>query len=596
MIGTPASKAFAADNRGVSAVVGFILVFGILMLLLTIYQAQIVPQQNAQTEFEHFEETRDELVEMRNSISTAGQNDMSQFPSVTLGTTYQSRLLTVNPTPPAGTLQTSDAYNITISNGTAEHDLNISTRFLEYQPGYNEIAIGTTQYEHSVLYLDERDRGNNVSIIEDQNLLKDGTVRITALQNQFQQTGTNRVTLELYPQDEGDASAFPDPEGKPLNVSIPTQLDDDEYWDDALEDAGEMYVGVDTEAYPDDDDTYALNLSVDVEDDDEDLEVNTVGIQLEPDEDPAKNTDTESESESESETGSFSGTVLDDAGDPVDEEVTFTDENGNTLGAETPDPGDGSYEIEDVEVGEYDITASAVGFEDDEFDNVEIADGEETEDVDFTLDELEQAVESVDLEFDEEEVAEGEGNENDLTVTVEDENGDPAEAKDVTLSVEQGEGSLDETTVTTDGNGDATTTYTQDADDTAGDEIEVEATADGETDTATYDVVGGFEFTQLDVTNIETTQQGNPDDITIQYELSSEADVTFFAEEDAGDTDEVTETATTGGTVTLEIGGGGNNDFPVELEADISGGECLETTVEDEDDTKSLADWNECTT
>ena len=277
-----ASRRFAADNRAVSAVIGFILIFGILVLLLTVYQAQIVPQQNAQTEFEHFEDNKNEMIELRNAISTAGQADVSQFPSVTLGTSYQTRLLTINPAPPVGTLQTSESYNITIANET--HQTNVSSKFLVYEPGYNELQIGSTTYEHSVLYLDERDRENNVSIVEDQNLVKDGKVRITALQNSFQQQGTNRITLELYPQDElsdGDGD-FPD--GDDLNVTIPTQLDADEYWDDELADKS-VYDGVDIDAR--DEGVHTLNLSVD----EDNLKVNSVGIQLEPDEDPAKNTD-----------------------------------------------------------------------------------------------------------------------------------------------------------------------------------------------------------------------------------------------------------------------------------------------------------------
>jgi len=282
MVGKRTSRRLAADNRAVSAVIGFILVFGILVLLLTVYQAQIVPQQNAQTEFEHFEDSKNELIELRNTISTAGQADVSQFPSVTLGTNYQTRLLTINPPPPAGTLQTSDEYPIIIQNKSGD-SLTIPTRFLEYQPGYNELTVGPTQYEHSVLYLDERDRGNNVSIIKEQNLVKDGKVRITALQNKFEQTGTNRVTLELYPEDDVDSSEFPDPDGENLNVTIPTQLDEDEYWNKSLEDAGDIYQGVDTEVHGEE--IHALNLSVE----EDDLEVNTVGIQLEPDEGAAKN-------------------------------------------------------------------------------------------------------------------------------------------------------------------------------------------------------------------------------------------------------------------------------------------------------------------
>jgi len=237
---------------------------------------------------------------------------------VTLGTNYQTRLLTINPAPPAGTLQTSDEYNITVSNGTAEHDLNIPTRFLVYQPGYNEITVGPTQYEHSVLYLDERDRGNNVSIIEEQNLVKDETVRITALQNVFQQTGTNRVTLELYPQNEVNANDFPDTKENELNVTIPTRLDEDEYWDDALEDADDIYQGVDSGSS-----VNRLNLSVNSSH----LEVNTIGIRQEPNEGPAKNTGAQT-----------SGGTSDDSSVTDDESLSFdglpsatSDQDGNDI-------------------------------------------------------------------------------------------------------------------------------------------------------------------------------------------------------------------------------------------------------------------------
>ena len=278
-------KTLASDRRGVSEVVGFILVFGFLILALTAYQATVVPQQNAQTEFQHFEEVRNEMIELRNAVSTAGQADVSQFPSVTLGTNYRPRLLTINPPDPAGTLKTSEqSYNITISNGTEKYDKNISTRFIEYRPGYNEISIGSTWLEHSVLYLDERDRGG-VSIIQEQNIVKNGTVRITALQNQFQKTDTGRVTLELYPEEEVNRSSFPDGNGTDLNVTVPTRLNQSDYWGNASLSDGDIYQSVVENEY--DEGIHALNLSVN----ETDLEVNTVGIRGEPTESPAKNFD-----------------------------------------------------------------------------------------------------------------------------------------------------------------------------------------------------------------------------------------------------------------------------------------------------------------
>ncbi|MEA1932718.1 MAG: hypothetical protein U9O06_14385, partial [Euryarchaeota archaeon] len=168
------------------------------------------------------------MIELRNAVSTAGQADVSQFPSVKLGTNYQSRILTINPAPPAGTLQTSEAYNISISDSTDTE--NISTKFIEYQPGYNEITAGSTWYEHSVLYVDEPETRNAITI-EDQHLVTDGNkLKITTLQNTFQRSGTNRETVELLPnQSAVDLSDLDDSEE--LTVRIPTRLNETEYWD-----------------------------------------------------------------------------------------------------------------------------------------------------------------------------------------------------------------------------------------------------------------------------------------------------------------------------------------------------------------------------
>jgi len=268
---------FVDDKRGVSAVVGAILMFGILILALTTYQAAIVPQQNAQTEFKHFEDNRDELIEFRNAVSTAGQTRVSQFPNIKLGTQYQSRTFTINPAPPAGTLQTSQPYNITLTDG--ETTKNVSTRFVEYRPGYREISVGSTWYEHSVLYLDERESSSQ-NIIEDQNIVtSSGTVRITALQNAYQSSGTGRVSVELYPR---NGSEFPEFDGE-VTVKIPTRLDGDDYWNEELDDRS-VYNNV--EPYPDEDDIYRVVLEVNSGDN---IEMNTVGIQDEPTEGSVNN-------------------------------------------------------------------------------------------------------------------------------------------------------------------------------------------------------------------------------------------------------------------------------------------------------------------
>lgn len=219
---------FTEDTRAVAPLIGFILLFGIGVLALSGYQAVQVPQQNAETEFQHYEEVQNDLTVVRNAISRAGQQQERQFESVRLGTAYRERIVALNPPAPTGTLRTSDAYNINIDQVNGGESRVVETRFLQYRNGYNELDIAPIYYDNSVLYLNQTDNGERV-FFEDQNLVTDdGNITITALQREFSASSTGRVTLELYPTRTGKAL----PTGE-LNITLPTRLPED-YWSDQI--------------------------------------------------------------------------------------------------------------------------------------------------------------------------------------------------------------------------------------------------------------------------------------------------------------------------------------------------------------------------
>mgnify|MGYP002760774857 CR=1 FL=1 len=263
------------DDRAVAPVIGFVILFGFLIITLSLYQAQAVPQQNSEVEFQHFEEARNDLVELRAGILQAGSTDQSQYRTVQLGTTYPTRMFAINPPPPAGTIRTTEAYPITISNGSK--NVTIPTRFVQYQPGYNELNRSSMWYDASVLYVDAREGEGGVAVIEDQELVADdGSVRVVAVQNEFRRSGVSRVTLELRPA-EGVTGRIPEGD---LNVTVPTRLSDDEYWDES---------GISSDAY-----NFTENANGDgvhnltIETTASNLTVDTVGVQEAP-EDPTQN-------------------------------------------------------------------------------------------------------------------------------------------------------------------------------------------------------------------------------------------------------------------------------------------------------------------
>ncbi|MDB2224284.1 hypothetical protein PM023_06320 [Halorubrum ezzemoulense] len=275
---------FSRDRRGQSVVVGTVILFGFLIVALSLYQVQVVPQENGQTEFEHFEEVQNDLVELRNGISSAGSSERPQFVDVKLGTSYRTRTFTINPPDPAGTLRTSDAYPITITDDS-DTTVNVSTRFIEYRPRYNEIESGSTWYDNSVLYLDEANSNRPAVIIEDQNILVDNdTLRLTAVQNDFSASGTRRVAVEIYPTT--NATNLSELNGT-LDIRIPTRLGSgDSYWNESIENGSITYQGMNDSAYPSSSEVSALLLQADSPDN---VTVNSVGIQSEPTGETAKN-------------------------------------------------------------------------------------------------------------------------------------------------------------------------------------------------------------------------------------------------------------------------------------------------------------------
>ena len=279
---TPAPRSLLGDDtRAVAPVIGFILIFGILFVAFAGYQATTVPQQNQAAEFEHLQDVENDLVDVRRAILRAGQSDVREFATVQLGMSYPTRLIALNPPQPTGTLQASESYNISITNETADPDtgetVNVSTRFLEYRPGYNELEQNSVWYENTVLY---REANDNTIPLEDQELVTDGgTLEITALQNELREQGTGRIIVSLFPTREFTADEIPDGE---IWVTIPTQLGED-YWNDAIEETEFDDDNFSFEESRYSDDVNAIEFELDPEE--TELKLNTVGIQSEPEED-----------------------------------------------------------------------------------------------------------------------------------------------------------------------------------------------------------------------------------------------------------------------------------------------------------------------
>jgi hypothetical protein len=199
---------FGADERGQAVQVGAVLVLAMLIVSLSVYQAFIVPDQNAQVEFDHNADVQRQLETLRDAIVSAPDARGVRPVVVRLGTTYSSRTVAINPPHPRGSLRTAgtsnEAVNISVRNATAEGETgdfwngtahNYSTGRIVYSPSYNEYQRPpTTVYENSVLY--NRFEVENLTTTG-QAFVDGRRIRLVALDGSYARTTEGSVTLDV---------------------------------------------------------------------------------------------------------------------------------------------------------------------------------------------------------------------------------------------------------------------------------------------------------------------------------------------------------------------------------------------------------------
>ena len=144
---------FGPDDRAQAIQVGAVLLFAMLIIAMSVYQAQVVPRENSEVEFTNYLEASSDMTTLRNDILGVASTDAQRGTTVTTGTTYPARVFFVNPGPATGRVTTGPAENLSIANVKSQSDkknvdlflqsesseLEYSTRDVQFDPSYNEI-------------------------------------------------------------------------------------------------------------------------------------------------------------------------------------------------------------------------------------------------------------------------------------------------------------------------------------------------------------------------------------------------------------------------------------------------------------------------
>ncbi|RDZ47951.1 hypothetical protein C5B86_02525 [Haloferax sp. Atlit-19N] len=238
---------FRGDERAVTVQIGAVLLFGIIIISMSMYQATVVPNQNEQVEFLHNQEVHDQFKSLRGAVIESSSEPTARPSTVSLGTRYPSRTLFVNPGPVSGTLQTRDLGTLAVSNiETTEAEtsdyvdggLSYHTKSLEYRPDYNVMqSTPTTVYENTIAY-NRFDTGYN-GTLSGQSLINGRTISLVVLQGNYSENGVGSATVDAQAVSPATRTVSVKNTSGRVNITVPTKLSADE-WRDVLEDDGEL--------------------------------------------------------------------------------------------------------------------------------------------------------------------------------------------------------------------------------------------------------------------------------------------------------------------------------------------------------------------
>lgn len=222
---------FGDDDRGVSIVVGAVLLFAVLVVSFSLYQANAVPDQNAEVEFKHSVHVTNQLVGVRNAILTAAESGVDGYVTVDLGVQYPPRVLAINPPAAVGTVRTGEAKPIVVRDGSGR-DVSDSvcpgtpeTRLVTYEAGYHAYQNGPeTTYEHSVIY----NRFGEATIpLSGQTLVRGDDVDLTLLRAAYRRSGVGAISFDVEAGRQ-TTSTVADP-----TLTLPTKLSEAD-WEELL--------------------------------------------------------------------------------------------------------------------------------------------------------------------------------------------------------------------------------------------------------------------------------------------------------------------------------------------------------------------------
>ncbi|MCX9081950.1 MAG: hypothetical protein OIN83_07115 [Candidatus Methanoperedens sp.] len=216
-------KILLMDDKGISEIIGIILILGIIVIFLGILQSKSVPEWNKEIEAGHFNTIFDDVLDLRQALQETAIYVSPRTTVVHAALDYPTRMFLQNSLKPGATISTMNNNQIRISyNGTTTEVVNSCT--IRIKENYNYFSAPELIIEHGMII----GKVGHTNYTIDDPLMNNKTIDLYLVECENSSIGTtSSMNIHLFPVMVSNQSA--------TNASITFTTDYPELWDTYLE-------------------------------------------------------------------------------------------------------------------------------------------------------------------------------------------------------------------------------------------------------------------------------------------------------------------------------------------------------------------------
>ncbi len=199
--------------------------FGFLVPLIGLNQVALVPENNKEIEFNHYQSVQSEVSDARSALVQSAGTNNPQSASVKLGKQYPVRALARNPPPITGSLQTGSAETldggpIDLTNICGWNAGNTpETKPITYTPNYNYLSSANPlEIDNAVAY---QETSGDAVLQSGQVLVRGDELTFLLIKGGVGGQTTKSITIDFIPSETGTATVSPSSD---FTIRIPSEL------------------------------------------------------------------------------------------------------------------------------------------------------------------------------------------------------------------------------------------------------------------------------------------------------------------------------------------------------------------------------------